>query len=534
MIFERNALALAAPVIAAAVGVLALKARRRRVRAAAAWSGALGELARVAGHHSPVVLTLVALAAAVALAGPRWGVAARTAESRALNIVVVMDVSRSMLAQDVAPNRLGRAVSAARRLVLDLDGDRFALVAFAGHAYLLSPLTLDESAIALQLDALDPDMASAGGSGLAGALDLARHTLVSSPQGGDRAIVVLTDGESFEGNNVLESAGNALRRAGITLIAIPVGSIEGARILDPDGSWHRDNTGKVVITTRRDDLLHLVTTAAHGVFVAANAPDPVGEARRALAHLNRAPAADRVAADLVPRAWVFALVAAVVLLVHTLTRRTAALAGLLLLVGAHGATAQRPSAGNRLLVRGDTAGARQAFAADTRSRQSDTAWFNAGTSSLNAGDWASAVVQLQAATLSLDPGLRQRALYTLGTANLMQARRDSGQRDTLLADAARQLRDALLLAPGDRNAKFNFELTRRLRPPPKPQSGPGGRGKGNPNQPAPPPPPGGGRGGMTPAAAEQVLNAMERAERDTRQHQYARARKGEPPLGPDW
>jgi Ca-activated chloride channel family protein len=533
VIFERIALAVAAPAIAAAVGVLALLARRRRVRAATAWSRALGEQAGARGRLSPWLLALVALTAAIAAAGPRWGVAARTAESRALNIVLVMDVSKSMLAQDVAPNRLGRAVSAARRLVLDLSGDRFALVGFAGHAYLLSPLTLDESAIALQLDALDPEMASAGGSGLAVALELARHTLVASPQGGDRAVVVFTDGESFEGNAALEAAGTALRRAGVTLIAMPVGSVEGARIPDPDGGWHRDNTGKEVVTTRRDDLLQIVTTAASGVFVPANAPDPVGDARRALAHLNRAPASDRVAADLIPRAWIFALVAVVLLLAQTLTRRTAALAGLLLLVGTQAATAQRPSTGNRLLVHGDTASARQAFTAEARALHSDTAWFNAGTSSLIAGDWAAAVLQLQAASVSLDPGLRQRALYNLGTANLMHARRDSVQRDTLLADAGRQLREALLLSPGDRNAKFNYELTRRLRPPPKPQAGPGGNGKSG-SKPPPPPPPGAGRGGMTPAAAEQVLNAMERAERDTRERQYARTRKGEPPVGPDW
>lgn len=534
MIFERIPLAIAAPVIAVGVGLIAALARRRRVAAATAWSRALGEQARSGGRLSPWLLGVTALAAAIAMAGPRWGVATRTAESRALNIVVAMDVSKSMLAQDVAPNRLGRAVSAARRLVLDLDGDRFALVGFAGRAYLLSPLTLDESAIALQLDALDPEMASAGGSGLAAALELARKTLVESPQGGDRAIVLFSDGETFEGEQAITSAGAALRRAGITLIAVPVGGTEGARIPDPDGSWHRDNNGSIVVTKRRDDLLQLATDAAKGVFIPANAPDAVGDARRALARLNRAPAADRVAADLVPRAWIFALVALLVLLGHTLTRRTAALAALLLTVTASALQAQRPSAGNRLLLRGDTARARQAFIADARSLHTDTAWFNAGTSALIAGDWASAVVQLQAATLSLDPGLRQRALYNLGTANLMQSRRDSAQRDTLLADATRQLREALLLSPSDRNAKFNYELSRRLRPPPKQQSGSGGKSKPNPNQPPPPPPPAGGRGGMTPDAAEQVLRAMERAERDTRQHQYARARRGAPPVGPDW
>ena len=535
MIFEHPPLLFVAPVLTAAAAILAFAARRRRVLAAAAWSRSLGEQARALGRRSPLWLGLVALAAAVGLAGPRWGAATRTAESRALNIVVVMDVSRSMLAQDVAPSRLGRAISSARRLIQDLDGDRFALIGFAGHAYLLSPLTLDESAIALQLDALDPDMASQGGSGLGAAIDLARKTLVTSPQGGDRAIVVFTDGESFEGEAALTDAGNAVKRAGITLVAIPVGDTKGIRIPDPDGGWHRDNTGREVITARRDDLLKVITTAANGLFIHADAPDPVGDASRALARLKRAPAADRVAADLIPRAWILALIAAVVLLAQTVTRRSASLVGLAVVCGVHAATAQRPDAGSRLLHRGDTARARQAFTADARAlSRSDTAWFNAGTSSLLAGDWSAAVTQLQAASLSRDPGLRQRATYNLGTAYLMQARRDSTRRDTLLADAAKQLREALLLAPSDRNAKYNYELARRLKPPPNSSSSAAGKGGGNSGKNPPPPPAPGGRGGMTPAEAEQVLTAMERAERDTRQHQYARLKKGEPPLGPDW
>ena len=529
MIFERLPLLIAAPVLTVGVAILAFTARRRRVRAAAAWSRPLGEQARSLGRRSPLWLALVALAAAVGLAGPRWGAASRTAESRALNIVVVMDVSRSMLAQDVAPNRLGRAISSARRLVLDLDGDRFALVGFAGHGYLLSPLTLDESSIALQLDALDPDMASAGGSGLA------RKTLVASPQGGDRAIVVFTDGESFEGERILAAAGTAVKRAGIALVAIPVGDVKGVRIPTASGGWHRDPaTNREVITSRRDDLLKIVTDAAGGLLVPADAPDPVGDARRSLARLKRAPAADRVAADLIPRAWIFASLAGVLLLMQTLTRRSASLVALALMIGGHHANAQRPDAGNRLLNRGDTVRARQAFAAAAKAlSRSDTAWFNAGTSSLLAGDWSAAVVQLQAATLSRDPGLRQRATYNLGTAYLLQARRDSVRRDTLLSDAARQLREALLLAPTDRNAKFNYELAKRLRPPPTASSSSAGKGKTK-GDPTPPPPPGGGRGGMTPAEAEQVLTAMERAERDTRQHQYSRLKRSAPPVGPDW
>ena len=310
--------------------------------------------------------------------------------------------------------------------------------------------------------------------------------------------------------------------------------MRGAKIPE-NGEFHRDQaTGKEVITTRRDDLLQSVTQAASGVFVSAAAPDPVGEAaRRALSHLNRAPTSDRASVDLIPRAWLFALIAVLILLAQTLSRRSAALIALALLIGTRTARAQRPSVGSRLLTRGDTLHARDAFLVEAKARQSDTSWFNAGTSALVAGDLPTAVGMLQRATLSLDPALRQRALYNLGTAYLMQARRDSAQRDTLLTNASTALREALLLVPNDANAKFNFELARHLRPPPKPQSGGGGKARGMQPQPQQTPP-NGGRGGMTPAEADQVLNAMERAERETRQRQYQRARPGTPTRGPDW
>jgi len=531
--FEHVWLLAVAPLFAAGIAMLATVARARRERAAAAWSRALGELARSFGRRSPWMLGAAAFVAAIGLSGPRWGAAAVTAESRALNIIMVMDVSRSMLAQDVSPDRLGRAVSLARRLVHDLDGNRFALVGFSGHPFLLSPLTLDASAITLQLDALDPDMASVGGSGLAAAVDLARRTLTATRQGGDRAIVVLSDGESFEGSAALESAGRALSRAGITLVAIPVGTLQGARIPEPGGGWHRDAEGQIVTTVRRDDLLQALTAGANGVLVSGNAADPVGDARQALAHLNRSRTRDRTTEDLIPRAWIFALVAALILLAHTLTRRSAALASVLLVLGVHAARAQRPSSGTRLLAHGDTAAARRAFLAEARSHQSDTSWYNAGTSALVARDFAAAEDQLSRATLSIDPALRERALVSLGTAFLMQARKDSAQRDTLLASAAARLREALMLAPGDRTAKFNYELARRLRPPPPPSSSPG-KGKGNQRPSQAPPPRSQGGNGMTQAEADQVLDAMERAERETRQTQNERARRGEPTRGPDW
>lgn len=113
----------------------------------------------------PLLIGLAALAAAIALAGPRGGRTTVKAQTQALSVVLAMDISRSMLAEDTKPSRLQRAVREARRLAQDLGEDRLGLVAFAGRSYILSPLTLDGGAVTLFLDALSPELASQGERG---------------------------------------------------------------------------------------------------------------------------------------------------------------------------------------------------------------------------------------------------------------------------------------------------------------------------------------------------------------------------------
>lgn len=532
MRFDHVVLLLLSPVIAAVVVLLAVFARRHRVRAATAWSRVLGATAASFGRRSPWLLGAAALSAAGALAGPRWGTALKSTDSRAINVAFVMDVSKSMLAQDVAPDRLTREAGLARRLVQDLDGDRIGLVVFAARGYLVSPLTLDQSALAIQLDALDPDMVSEGGSGIASALNTAREVLGAAKEGGDKAIVLFTDGETFEGEDALTSAGAALRKDRITLLTVTVGDVRGAKIPEPGGGFHHDQNGQDVVTVRRDDLMKVLTTAAGGTLITPAAPDPVGEARRQLDRLAHAPVSDRTGATQIPRAWLLALAAALLLFGQAFTRRSAALIALALVVAAGRAGAQRPDAGSRYLKQGDSVRAAAAFATEARQHGTDTAWYNAGTSALRAGNLSAAIAALQRASVSLDPDLRQRTLTNLGTAYLLQARRDSVRRDTLLRAASTQLQSALLLDPADRSAKFNYELARRLLPPtpPKPPPSSGSKGGGA----SKPEPPKRTSSGMTQAEAEQVLGAMERAERNTRLGQNAQQRAGRSPLGPDW
>jgi Ca-activated chloride channel family protein len=534
MTFERPILLWIAPLVALLIGLLAGWARRRRVNAAQAWSSSLGEEAAKLGRRSPFVLALAALLMGVAVAGPRWGLAARSAESRALNVVFVMDISRSMLAQDADPDRLTRSIRVARRLVQDLSGDRLGLIAFAARPYLLSPLTLDQSALAVQLDALDPDVASEGGSSVAGALTLSRQVLAQATEGGDRAVVLFSDGEAFDGERALAAAASALAEDGITLISVPVGGLTGERIPDGEGGWHRDGTGQEVVTVRRDDLLAVMHEAAEGEMIRADAPDPAGDVRRVLDRLDRRTVRDHMAADLVPRSWIFALAALVLVGLQAVTRRTAALVTIALCALTSVGGAQRPAPGWQWLRRGDTARAAEAFLREANRAGTDTAWFNAGTSAMVRGDLAGAIPALERATLSLDPALRRRALYNLGTAQLLAARTDSTRRDSLLTGAESALRQALQLDPHDAPTKFNYELARRLRPPPPPPQGGGGSNDPQQGENTPPPPPGGGRDGMSQAEAEQVLSAMERAERQTREDLARRQRRTPVRQGPDW
>src|SRR5690606_725545 len=166
MIFESPVLLILAPIVAVIVAAWIWYARRRRIVLAGAWSQALEQMVRRRGRWSPVVFGLIAFLALAALAGPRGGRTSVTTEARSLSLVLAVDISRSMLAEDAAPNRLQRAVRESRRLLQDSEGDRVGLIAFAGRSYILAPLTVDGSAVRMYLDVLDPDLASEGGTSL--------------------------------------------------------------------------------------------------------------------------------------------------------------------------------------------------------------------------------------------------------------------------------------------------------------------------------------------------------------------------------
>ena len=205
-----------------------------------------------------------------ALARPQFGTRVETVRSVGQDIVVAVDLSRSMLAEDVSPNRLERARLAIFRLMEHLDGDRIGLVAFAADAFVQSPLTTDYSAAGMFLAAMHPDMMPVQGTDLGAAL---RVSLDALDQGAreSKVLVIVTDGEDHEDS--FEDERQRLRAMGVQLHVVAIGSTAGVPIpeYDEEGlrtGFLRDEDGAVV-TTRLDEGRIRQLVGSSGSFVRA-------------------------------------------------------------------------------------------------------------------------------------------------------------------------------------------------------------------------------------------------------------------------
>ena len=230
-------------VVPVAVGLYAWAARRRRAdRDRFGDPAIVRQLAATLRPRRRTVKAGLAVAAlllgAIALMGPRWGTEVRTVERRGVDLVVALDVSASMRAQDVPPSRLRRAKNEVRTLVGDLSGDRVGLVLFAGSGFVQCPLTTDYGAFRLFLDAAAPDQVSTPGTDVSTAVDAGLQALGASRPADDttttpgeprpRALLIISDGENHTGD--LEAARERAEAAGVTLLTAGVGTDEGARI----------------------------------------------------------------------------------------------------------------------------------------------------------------------------------------------------------------------------------------------------------------------------------------------------------------
>ena len=201
------------------------------------------------------------LAAAEAVARVR-SVGAEARVEDGLDVVVGLDVSRSMLAEDVRPNRLERAKRAIQGMVARIPSARVGMVAFAGEAKILAPLTFDQRSVARLLARAEPSAVPVGGTSLGAAFGAVRDVLSLSEGDGRRRVVVLcTDGEDIAGS---EAGVEWLRVRGVSLVVVAFGSRTGAKIPLEDGSYIVDTLGREAVTRVDLDRLRSLTAAVPG------------------------------------------------------------------------------------------------------------------------------------------------------------------------------------------------------------------------------------------------------------------------------
>ena len=198
---------------------------------------------------------------------PKWGYHWEEVERRGIDIVVAVDTSRSMLADDIKPNRLEAAKREIKDLIDILDGDRVGLVAFAGTAFLQCPLTLDYGAFSIFLDGIDTDLIPVGGTSFGEAIKKSMSAF-SDKLKKHKAIVLITDGEDHQGN-AIEMA-KAAKEKGIIIYTVGVGKKEGAYIKMRDDKGGeallKDKEGKVVKSYLDEVLLNKIALETGGAY----------------------------------------------------------------------------------------------------------------------------------------------------------------------------------------------------------------------------------------------------------------------------
>ncbi|MEO6446761.1 MAG: VWA domain-containing protein [Gemmatimonadaceae bacterium] len=543
------------------VALVLLAARRKRARLARLAEPAM--VARIAPAHvvrgagwRSARLGSALLLAGVAIAGPRWGAEPALVTGEGIDVVLALDASLSMLATDERPNRLERLKQEVRRYRDLAHSDRIAMLAFAGRSYILTPLTVDDGALELFLDNLDPSIVGQAGSSLARTITQGTDLLLSSKTSSDRALVIMSDGEAFEDPADMREAAARAAQNGIVIVTVGFGTPGGSTIPVTEGNSttpKRDENGEIVVTRYNADNLRLVAEAGKGTFIDAAETDKATRVRAALQNLRTASrSVSSASLTLTARFQWFVAAALLVLMLDMWrserrrggrVRAATALAGTALLAGCTcpGGTAAK-AAREYAVQRYPRAVAlyRHAIAqGDARPEM----MYNLGTALVAADSLDAAMEPLERAAKSEDAEIRYRSHFNSGFGTLVRGLLGDAEADSTKAALTATLasyKRVLLMRPTDRDAKWNYELA--LRKQEENSGGGGGGGGGGGNSDANDPEQGEAdtpeaarqSGGLGEQQAEQLLNAAAREERGVQGRKQRQNRPQPPPGGKDW
>ncbi len=232
----------------------------------------IGQLMPDVSPKRPVLKFYLVLLGVVAMifviAGPQFGSKLQTSKRKGIELIIALDVSNSMLAEDIKPNRLERAKQAISQLVDKLGNDKIGLIVFAGDAYTQLPITTDYVSAKMFLSTINTGIVPRQGTSIGKAIDLGVRSF-GSQEDMSRAIIVITDGENHEDDAI--KAATAAQEKGIIVYTVGMGSKQGAPIpIGGNNNFRKDKDGHVVITKLDEKMLQEIAVAGGGKSIRAN------------------------------------------------------------------------------------------------------------------------------------------------------------------------------------------------------------------------------------------------------------------------
>jgi Ca-activated chloride channel family protein len=434
----------------------------------------------------------------VALARPQAGFRWEDVHRKGIELLVAVDTSKSMLTEDVKPNRLGRAKLAVDDLVDKLNGDGIGLLAFAGDAFLQCPITLDYDAFRESLDSLDTSTIPRGGTDIGGAIREAQAVLDGRP-GKEKVLVLITDGEDLGGDAV--AAAQAAGKDGVKIFTVGVGTAAGELIPVPEAGggtdFVKDPSGQFVKSRLDEATLRQIAAVTGGMY------EPLGQQGQGLTAIYDQGLAQFTRHDLASRRtrvyleqFQWALLAALLCFVSEMfvgTRKRAARnvpAGIgKPASGAAGAavnwspartaatvtlalfmlpaiTHASPASAEKAYQAGNFSAAEKAYAATlAKQPKQPKLEFDLGSAAYKTGDYAQAATAFQNTLNTTEVPVQQGAYYDLGNTEYRvgQQTEKSKPQDTIQSweQAVKSYDAALQIQPGDADAKFNRDLVEK-------------------------------------------------------------------------
>lgn len=404
----------------------------------------------------------------VMLARPQFGTKISREKRTGIETIICMDISNSMLAEDVAPSRLDRSKMMVENLVDNFSNDKIGLIVFAGDAFIQLPITSDYVSAKMFLGNIDPSMMATQGTDVAAAVNMASRSFTKE-EGVGKAIIVITDGEDHEGG-ALEAA-KAAKEKDMRVYVLGVGSAKGAPIPTGNGDFMKDNSGQTVMSALNEDMCRQVAQAGGGAYIhVENNSSAQDQLDRELDKLSKKEMESTIYSDYDEQFQAVGILALLLLIIEicimdvknpllkriSLFKRTVSVIILLMAFSAIYAQSDRQFVrkGNKQFRAGNYAEAEVSYRkAVEKNPRNPQALYNLGNSLMGQNKDSAAVAQLEAsAKLETNPLRRSQAYHNMGV--VCQGKKMYGE-------AIEAYKEALRNNPADDETRYNLALCKR-------------------------------------------------------------------------